>query len=99
MAANGYGMATSSSKNIFAAIANQGNKTKDEQLMELCRASGERKDRTHTGTGAKVDIYILNVQHETGYAYLYVNDSTEWQLEEDLKFNLEGLHVVGHPSG
>lgn len=39
-------------------------------------------------------IYVLSAKHDWGIAYLYVNDSLHYVLEETVDFELEGLHVA-----
>jgi hypothetical protein len=63
----------------------------------LCREHGKKAPRPDTETGAHIDIWQYQYQHSGGIAYLYVNDTKDKTIEEEIEFTLEGLEIEGRP--
>jgi len=59
-----------------------------KQLKETCRQQGKKAGRPDTETGEPRDIYQYSYTHSDGVCYLYVNETKEYTLEEDVEFSL-----------
>lgn len=84
----GYGMSSSTSTNIIHG---------GKKLKELCRKEGKRNARPDPNSGEPTHIYQYSMQHSDGICYLYVNETTNLTLEEEIEFKLEGLEIEGKP--
>ena len=84
----GYGMSASTMTSI-----QQGGK----KLKELCLSDGKKAPRPDPDTGEQNEIYQYSYQHSEGICYLYVNDSSNLTLDEEIEFKLTGLEIEGSP--
>ena len=53
--------------------------------------------RPDTETGEHYDIYQYSLRHGGGIAYLYVNETVDKTLEEEIEFQLVGLELEENP--
>lgn len=60
----------------------------DESLIEKCLAEGTQNDRAE-------GIYQKYLSHSGGIMYVYMNETGDKTLQEELGLNLEGLRVDG----
>jgi len=68
-----------------------------KNLAKMCIEQGKKAPRPDTETGAHVDIYQYSLQHGGGIAYLYVNETNDKTLEEEIEFQLVGLELEENP--
>ena len=61
----------------------------DRMLRQMCLEEDKRTQR------GGVEIYCYQLQHEGGMFYLYQNNSFNKKLKEEIKYQLEGLEIVG----
>ena len=85
---DGYGMSSSASTNIVHG---------GKKLKELTKTEGKKNPRPDPETGEEKDIFQYSYQHADGICYLYVNETTDQTLEEEIEFNLTGLEIEGKP--
>lgn len=84
----GYGMSASTLTSIV-----QGGK----KLKELCLTQGKKTARPDPDSGEANEIYQYSYQHSEGICYLYVNESQNLTLDEEIEFQLTGLEIEGAP--
>lgn len=84
----GYAMSTSSSTKVVL-----GNSSLEQQCIE----QGKRAARADPSSGEAYDIHQYTLKHSGGIAYLYVNNTADKTLEEDLEFDMSGLEIEGKP--
>lgn len=84
----GYAMSSSASSQVVHGGA---------KLEELCLAEGKKAPRPNPETGAETAIYQYSLRHGGGIAYLYVNETSNLLLEEEIEFNLVGLEIEDAP--
>ena len=84
----GYGMSSSSSTNVIHG---------GKKLKSTCRSLGKQNARPNPDSGELCNIYQYSYQHSDGICYLYVNESSNFTLEEEIEFKLEGLEIEGKP--
>ena len=87
---SGYKMSSSSSVSV---------EFNENQLIEKARNEGTRKVRADSATKEEVEIYQYTLKHSSGICYFYENLTEDKTLSEDLKFNIEGLYIVGNDEG
>ena len=85
----GYAMSSSTSNSIgFSSL----------HLKELCKQQGKLTKRVNPQNKQELEIYQYQFKHSSGICYLYENNTPNKRFEEQLKFTLEGLEIVGQPS-
>ena len=67
----------------------------DDKLMQMCLNKGKKQQRDDEGN--PVDIFQYSLQHDGGVAYLYVNETPNRTLDEDLEFQIQGLELEENP--
>jgi hypothetical protein len=73
----GYGMSSSSSTSVSLG---------GKQLKEMCRQNGKKNNRPDPETGEAKEIFQYSHQHADGVCYLYVNNTENETLEEEIEF-------------
>merc|ERR1711935_635782 len=68
-----------------------------KKLKELCLSDGKKNPRPDPDPGEHRDICQYSYQHSEGICYLYVNETTDLTLEEEIEFKLTGLEIEGKP--
>ena len=63
----------------------------------MCRDTGKKTGRPDPETGEAKEIYQYSLQHAEGVCYLYVNNTANQTLEEEIEFQLTGLEVEDKP--
>lgn len=84
-------MSTSSSSQVVHGGA---------KLEELCLAEGKKAPRPDPEKEAPYNetaIYQYSLRHGGGIAYLYVNETSDLLLEEEIEFQLVGLEIEDAP--
>lgn len=76
---NGFSYSSSFSEQVLMS---------DESLIEKCLAEGTQNDRAE-------GIYQKYLSHSGGIMYVYMNETGDKTLQEELGLNLEGLRVDG----
>ena len=64
-------------------------------LKEMTREKGKCVERLDTETGESRSIFVYSYQHSGGIAYLWVNESEKYELDEETEFHLAGLEIEG----
>jgi len=57
-----------------------------KKLREMCKEQGKKAGRPDPETGEAKEIYLYTLQHPEGVCYLYVNETTDQTLEEEVEF-------------
>lgn len=68
-----------------------------KKLKQTCRKEGKKNPRPNPDSGELCNINQYQYQHSDGICYLYVNESSNLTLEEEIEFKLEGLEIEGKP--
>ena len=84
----GYSMSSSTTTQVIPGSAN---------LEQLALEKGKKNPRPCPETGDHFEIYQYSYQHGGGHCYLYVNNTTDKVLEEEIEFTLQGLEIEGKP--
>jgi len=63
----------------------------------MCKDQGKKQMRADPETGEDKQIYVYSLQHGEGICYLYVNETEDQTLEEEVEFQLQGLEIEGKP--
>lgn len=84
----GYGMSSSAQTSIVHG---------GKKLRELTKSQGKKNARPDPENGEARDIYQYSYQHSDGVCYLYVNETSDLTLEEEVEFQLQGLEIEGKP--
>ena len=85
---DGYGMGSSCQTSIVMG---------GKALKESCRNTGKKNSRPDPETGDPKEIYQYSLQHSDGVCYLYVNETKDETIEEEIEFKLTGLEIEGKP--
>lgn len=57
-----------------------------KKLKELCLAEGKKAPRPDPESGEHNEIYQYSYQHSEGICYLYVNETKNLTLDEEIEF-------------
>ena len=68
-----------------------------KKLKEMCKELGKKNARPDPETGEAKDVWQYSYQHSDGVCYLYVNNTKNEILEEEIEFKLVGLEIEGQP--
>ena len=69
------------------------NSTKSESLKDQLKQSKTVLTKRYKGRTVDIKCYVLN--HEEGRAFLYVNNTRNYTISEELEFTLNGCHIDG----
>lgn len=71
----------------------------EHELRKLAKEKGQQKQRKDNKTGEVVDIVLYVLQHDQGVFLYYENNTKNYELEEEVKFELKGLQLAEDPKG
>jgi len=75
------------------------NRLPESELIRLAKEKGQQKQRKDNKTGEIIDIVLYVLQHDQGVFLYYENKTKNYELEEEVKFELKGLQLAEDPKG